>query len=194
MLVEPLNLQTSIAAFNGGVPVANDMTVIEQRCISQDIVVPIAELMESFDLSVWMYRGAGWYVPDRNGPHVDFEAWTVKFEPRLIGNLASLTDDVAKMVGLSDDHDAVSRATAAAHERFGDHVSAETSQPYYLDVTHPQANKGAVAGYLTERCGLSTEEVATIGDMANDVPMFAPRDSASRWATPILRCSGAHDE
>ena len=40
------------------------------------------------------------------------------------------------------------RASAAAHERFGDHVTAAASQPYYLDVTHPQANKGEVVKYL----------------------------------------------
>jgi Cof subfamily protein (haloacid dehalogenase superfamily) len=173
MLVEPLNIQTPIAAFNGGVLVGPDMSVIEQRCIPKPIVVPIAELIASFDLSVWVYRGADWYVPDRKGPHVDREAWTVKFEPKVMANVASITDDVAKIVGVSDDHQAVSSATAAAHEKFGDHVTAATSQPYYLDVTHPQANKGAVARYLAQRYDLSTEEIATIGDMPNDVLMFA---------------------
>ncbi len=173
MLVEPLSIQTPIAAFNGGVLVSPDMSVIEQRCIPKAIVVPIAELIASFDLSVWVYRGADWYVPDRKGPHVDREAWTVKFEPKVMANVASFTDDVAKIVGVSDDHQAVSRATAAAHEQFGDHVTAATSQPYYLDVTHPQANKGAVARYLAQRYDLSTEEIATIGDMPNDVLMFA---------------------
>jgi hypothetical protein len=74
---------------------------------------------------------------------------------------------------VSDDHDAVSKASLAAHDRFGDHVTAATSQPYYLDVTHPDANKGAVARYLAGRYGLSAEEIATIGDMPNDILMFA---------------------
>ncbi len=46
---------------------------------------------------------------------------------------------------MSDDLDAVARAASAAHDRFGDHVTAARSQPYYLDITHPEANKGAVA-------------------------------------------------
>ena len=40
-------------------------------------------------------------------------------------------------------------------------------------MTHPQANKGAVASYLADRYQLSTNEIATIGDMPNDVLMFA---------------------
>ena len=52
-------------------------------------------------------------------------------------------------------------------------MSASCSQPYYVDVTHPDANKGFVARYLAASYKLSTEEIATIGDMPNDVLMFA---------------------
>jgi Cof subfamily protein (haloacid dehalogenase superfamily) len=173
MLVDPLNLQTPIAAFNGGMLVDRHMNVLEQRVIPEHLVRPIADLMTSFDLTVWIYRGADWFVPDLKGPHVDREAWTVKFQPELMQSLDGLTADVAKIVGVSDDHDAVARASAAAHDRFGDDVAAAASQPYYLDVTHPEANKGSVAKDLAARYGLSTDQIATIGDMPNDVLMFA---------------------
>jgi Cof subfamily protein (haloacid dehalogenase superfamily) len=173
MLIKPLDLQSPIAAFNGGLLVNPDLTVIEQRTIPDDLVVPIANLMADFGLSVWVYRGTDWYVPDPKGPHVDRESWTVKFQPKVMTNIKDLTGNVAKIVGVSDDHDAVSKASAAAHDRFGDHVTAAASQPYYLDVTHPDANKGAVARYLAGRYGLSAEEIATIGDMPNDILMFA---------------------
>ena len=87
--------------------------------------------------------------------------------------IEDLTDNLAKIVGVSDDHDAVTRAATAARDRFGDHVTAAASQPYYLDVTHPEANKGAVARYLAALYGLQPAEIATIGDMPNDVLMFA---------------------
>jgi len=173
MLVEPLRLQTPIAAFNGGLIVNPDMTVIERRVLPEDLIRPLSQLMESFGLSVWLYRGTDWYVPDLEGPHVAREAWTVKFEPVLMTGFDGLTRDVAKMVGVSDDHDAVSRAAAATQERFGQLVTAAPSQPYYLDVTHPRANKGEVVKYLAQRYSLSTEEIATIGDQPNDVLMFA---------------------
>ena len=173
MLVEPLRLATPIAAFNGGLIVNPDMTVIERRVLPEDLIRPLSQLMESFGLSVWLYRGTDWYVPDLEGPHVAREAWTVKFEPVLMTGFDGVTRDVAKMVGVSDDHDAVSRAAAATQERFGQLVTAAPSQPYYLDVTHPRANKGEVVKYLAQRYSLSTEEIATIGDQPNDVLMFA---------------------
>jgi Cof subfamily protein (haloacid dehalogenase superfamily) len=174
MLIDPLDIQTPIAAFNGGLIVDRDMTVVEQRVLPEDLVVPATDTMSSFNLDVWVYRGADWYVPKPDGPHVAREAWTVKFEPKVMTDgVNGLTDNVAKLVGVSDDTDAVERATSAVRDQFGDHVTAAQSQPYYLDVTHPKANKGEVAKYLAAKYGLQTEEIATIGDMPNDVLMFA---------------------
>jgi Cof subfamily protein (haloacid dehalogenase superfamily) len=174
MLIEPLDLRTPIAAFNGGLLVDRDMSVIEQRVLPEDLVVPVSDLMESFSLDVWLYSGADWYVPKADGPHVAREAWTVKFDPKIMKDgVHGLTESVAKLVGVSDDHDAVAKATEAAHDKFGDHLTAAASQPYYLDVTHPLANKGAVVKYLAERYKVEPDDIATIGDMPNDVLMFA---------------------
>ena len=45
-------------------------------------------------------------------------------------------------------------------------------KPYYLDVTHPDANKGFVVETLSKRLGIPTAQIATIGDMPNDQLMF----------------------
>jgi Cof subfamily protein (haloacid dehalogenase superfamily) len=172
MLIQPLDLDTPIAAFNGGQVVDRALQVLEQHVIPEDLVVPVADHMRSFDLAVWLYRGADWYVPDPKGPHVDREAWTVKFEPKVMEGFDGLTDGVAKLVGVSDDHDAIAAAADAAVDKFGDHVTAAASQPYYLDVTHPQANKGSVARFLAARYQLEPAQIATIGDQPNDILMF----------------------
>jgi Cof subfamily protein (haloacid dehalogenase superfamily) len=173
MLIEPLDITTPIAAFNGGLLVSRDMSVIEQRVLPEELVRPVAALIGSFGLDVWVYQGADWYVPDPNGSHVARESATVRFAPKVMTSLDGLTSDVAKLVGVSDDLDAVARATSAARDRFGDHVSAAQSQPYYLDVTHPDANKGEVARYLSTKYSIPPQAIATIGDMPNDVLMFA---------------------
>jgi Cof subfamily protein (haloacid dehalogenase superfamily) len=173
MLIEPLRLSTPIAAFNGGLIVEPDMTVIEQKVVPEPLVSPTVALMESFSLTTWIYRGAEWYVRDLTGPHVEHEAATVQFQPTLAETYADLGEGVAKIVGVSDDLDAMGRATQAAREQFGDHVTAAQSQPYYLDVTHPEANKGSVVKFLSSRFVIPTSQIATIGDMPNDVLMFA---------------------
>jgi Cof subfamily protein (haloacid dehalogenase superfamily) len=173
MLIKPLSLDTPIAAFNGGLLVRPDMSVIEQRTIPDDLTPQIIDLLDTHGMGVWVYRGADWFLLDAKGPHVDQEAQTVRFSPTLVDSFKSVSNAVAKIVGVSDDHDAVQRAVDAARERFGDHVSAARSQPYYADITHPDANKGSVARYLSKTYDIPAEQIATIGDMPNDVLMFA---------------------
>jgi Cof subfamily protein (haloacid dehalogenase superfamily) len=173
MLLEPLRISTPVAAFNGGLIVNPDMSVIEQKEVPRELVGPVLELMTSFGLSTWIYRGADWYVQDLTGPHVKKESDTVQFPPTLTESFTDLEDDIAKIVGVSDDLAAMARATEAARKRFGNHVTAAQSQPYYLDVTHPDANKGSVVKFLSSRFSIPTSQIATIGDMPNDVLMFA---------------------
>jgi hydroxymethylpyrimidine pyrophosphatase-like HAD family hydrolase len=90
----------------------------------------------------------------------------------VIESFDSLGPGVAKIVGVSDDLDAVARAQGSISEELGDRVSAATSQPYYLDITHPRANKGAVVEFLSKRYEVPRESIATIGDGRNDVLMF----------------------
>ncbi len=78
----------------------------------------------------------------------------------------------AKITGVSDDLDLVARAETEARKRVGTRATAARSQPYYLDVTHKDANKGFVLDYLCKLYGLRRDEVATLGDQPNDVPMF----------------------
>ncbi|MHB8431833.1 MAG: HAD-IIB family hydrolase, partial [Acidimicrobiales bacterium] len=163
MLVEPLNLETPIAAFNGGLIVDRHLAVLEQRVVPSTLVPHIGDLLTCFGLDVWVYRGADWYVPDLDGSHVAREAQTVEFQAKVLTNLSEVTDEVAKIVGVSDDHEAVNRAAKAVQDRFGHEVTAEPSQPYYLDVTHPEANKGSVVDYLIRKLHVSSRQIATIG-------------------------------
>jgi len=173
MLVEPLALSTPIAGFNGGLLVDTEMRVLERRCIPASIVPTIIETLSSAGLAVWCYQGVEWYVLDRDGPHVAQETATCQFEPVVKPGFDGLVEDVIKIVGVSDDRDLVARSADAVRAQFADRVSAAASQPYYLDVTHPDANKGQVVRYLASALEVPLERIATIGDMPNDVLMFA---------------------
>src|SRR5262249_43683200 len=84
MLIEPLDLTTPLAAFNGGLFARPDMTVIEQRTIPDEITPTVIDVLDRQGMTVWVYRGADWFVLDPKAPHVDREAWTVKFPPTIV--------------------------------------------------------------------------------------------------------------
>jgi Cof subfamily protein (haloacid dehalogenase superfamily) len=128
--------------------------------------------LQGHGLDVWVYRATDWYVRSLRAPHVDREAWTVQFPPTVVSTFDGLLSRVVKIVGVSDDLEAVARCEAAIQVQCGARVSAARSQPYYLDVTHPAANKGAVIERLARHLGIPLDRIATIGDQPNDVLMF----------------------
>jgi Cof subfamily protein (haloacid dehalogenase superfamily) len=172
MLIEPLAMQTPIAGFNGGIFVKPDMTITEEHLLAADAARRALDVILANRLDAWLYSGNEWFVRNREAPHVAREQWTVKFAPTVVGDFNDMLDKAVKIVGVSDDHDLVARCEKAAQETLGASASAARSQPYYLDVTHPDANKGTVVTTLSKRLSIPTQEIATIGDMPNDVLMF----------------------
>jgi len=172
MLIEPLRIETPIAGFNGGLFVRPDLSIIEERMLPHDVAARTIDLLLSHGLDVWLYTGNDWLVRDAKAPHVDREAWTVKFPPKTVRDFDGVLDKVVKIVGISDDYDLVQRCETDIQASIGEHATAARSQPYYLDVTHHDANKGFVADYLSRTLGIPRAEIATIGDQPNDVLMF----------------------
>ena len=172
MLIEPLALDTPIAGFNGGVYVQPDLSISSERCIAPEAARRAFDLMREQGLDVWVYCGNEWLIRDPAAPHVEREAWTVKFSPTVVDDFADALNRAAKIVGVSDDHELVRRCESDLTDALGTSASAARSQPYYVDVTHPEANKGAVVEHLSACLGIPSEEIATIGDSPNDVLMF----------------------
>ena len=171
-LIDDLQLPDPIAAFNGGLLVRPDLSVIREHLIPSEAAQAVIDILTKDTLDVWVYGGKDWYVKSRHGPHVDREEWTVKFPPTVVSTYEGLLDRIVKIVGVNDDHDVMARCVEEVQRQFGQHVSAALSQPYYLDVTHPKANKGEVVNALSAMLAIPTAQIATIGDMPNDVLMF----------------------
>ena len=172
MLVEPLGLETPIAGFNGGIFVTPDMSTIKEHVLAPDNARRAIELILDHGMDAWVYSGKDWLLRDSKAAHVAREQWTVKFPPAVVRDFGPALDHAAKIVGVSDDYELVARCESDAQNALADRASAARSQPYYLDVTHPDANKGTVVETLSELLSIPKDRIATIGDMPNDVLMF----------------------
>lgn len=171
-LIDDLKIDTIVAGFNGGVFVKPDLTVIQSRFISRAVAARALEVIDQHKLVGWLYTDTDWFVPDPNGPHVARETWTVKFEAKVSSDFSPLLDRAVKIVGVSDDLQAVAECEATLQSELRGQASAARSQPYYLDVTHPEANKGGVVEFVSRYLKITPAGIATIGDMPNDVRMF----------------------
>jgi Cof subfamily protein (haloacid dehalogenase superfamily) len=172
MLIDPLALRTPVAGFNGGIFVKPDMTLMEEHVLTADVAKHAVDVILQNRMDVWVYSGKDWLVRDPKAPHVAREEWTVKFAPTVVGNFDDALSRAVKIVGVSDDLDLVARCEKETQDVLGAKASAARSQPYYLDVTHPDANKGTVVTALSKWLVVPPDEIATIGDMPNDILMF----------------------
>jgi Cof subfamily protein (haloacid dehalogenase superfamily) len=159
-------------AFNGGIMVLPDMTIVDERTVPAEVAPAVIETIAAFGAYPWIYRGSEWYVTDPNAPYAERESRTVQFQPTVVPSYDNLLDRTVKIVGASSDHDLVARCEAAVQQQFGTRVSAVRSQPHYLDVTNPAATKGEVVERLSKYYKIPLEQIATVGDQLNDVLMF----------------------
>lgn len=171
-LVQKLGLDIPLAAFNGGLILRPDLTVVDEHQLDPAIVRAVVADLRAHGISPWIYRGTEWWVTDRQGTRVQREADNVGFEPFVTDDLDSKAEGAIKVTGVSMDPELVLKAEKDLQARWGGRAQVSRSHPAYLDVTHLKANKGTALARIAELTGVSLERSAAIGDMTNDLDMF----------------------
>jgi hypothetical protein len=171
-IVDALNLRLPFAAFNGGSLVQPDLTLITAHRLAPAIARAMLDLLAVRGVDAWVYAGRDWWVRNPDGPKVGLERLALGFSPLSVDSFEDVIDRVDKIVGVLDDPARLARIETEARRLVGDGAMIQRSQPYYLDVTHPLANKGEAVAALCRRIGVDLARTAVIGDMFNDVAMF----------------------
>jgi len=172
MLIEPLQITLPLGAFNGSTTFNPDLSVVECQTIPRDAVKDALDFLKSRAVDAWLFTADRWLVERTDGPYVAREKMTVDALPDTIGDPASLLDHICKIVGVSDDFDRLAKCEPDLKAALGKAAHTARSQNYYLDVTPPGYDKGTFVEALANRLNIPLANVATIGDMANDLPMF----------------------
>ncbi len=171
-LVDALELTEPIAALNGAMIVWPNLSLLQATTIEPVVAAEVAKIIQQHGLELWLYTINNWLVSDLQSPRVRHEVAVVHHEPSLIPAGGVFPHSITKVLGVSDDHPLVQRCEKAVLEKFSHQVAASRSQPHYLDVTAPEADKGFGASSLARIVGIGLESVAVIGDGPNDIPMF----------------------
>jgi len=169
---EALKVSLPIAAFNGGAVIAPDGAVLSARRLSAELSRAAFALLAEHGADAWVFADNEWLILNPNVPKIAREQRSVGFGPTLVDNFDAVIDRIDKIVGVSDDLPLLQGAEADAQARWGHQATIGRSQPYYLDFTHQDANKGGGVTALCEHIGVPLSRTAVIGDMFNDVSMF----------------------
>ncbi|KRR19193.1 hydrolase [Bradyrhizobium lablabi] len=172
-LIEPLSITLPIGAFNGSSIVDNKLKPIEQHLIPPAVAQRSLEVLNAFGVDIWLFSNERWYTRNPDGEYVPHEKRAIKADPTIIADFTPHLNEACKIVGASSDPALLQRCEAAMKEAVGLEATAVRSQTYYLDVTPPGHDKGTFVDAMIRLTGISPAAVATIGDMENDLPMFA---------------------
>jgi Cof subfamily protein (haloacid dehalogenase superfamily) len=172
-LIEPLEINLPIGAFNGSSIVDAQLKPIEQHLIAPDVAQRSLDVLDAFGVDIWLFTNDRWLTRNPDGEYVPHEKRAIKANPTIVANFTPHLTQACKIVGASSDAALLQRCETAMQEAVGREATAVRSQTYYLDVTPAGFDKGTFVAAIAKRLGISTDAVATIGDMQNDLAMFA---------------------
>ena len=172
MLIERLGIVTPVGGFNGGVIATPDLAVVIEHLLSSQVARRAVDSLNVRGVEVWVFSGQNWLLRDPDGPYVPLEQHTVGFRPTIVEDFGSSLDAAAKIVGVSKDFDVLEQCERDARVALTSSAVVTRSQAYYLDITHPLANKGVALTEIAKLLDIPLAEIAVIGDGGNDVPMF----------------------
>ena len=171
-LVEPLAITLPLGAFNGSAIVDPQLNPIEQHLIPMSAVERSLSVLDHFGVDTWLFTNDKWLTRNGDGEYVPNEKRAIRADPTVVADFSPYLSAACKIVGSSADPELLQRCEAAMLEAIGAQATAVRSQSYYLDVTPPGCDKGTFVQAMAKRLGISTDAVATIGDMENDLAMF----------------------
>jgi len=171
-LLEPLGITTPIGGLNGGVIAAPDLSIISKHLLSPAAARRTVAMLNAHGVQIWVFSGQDWLLCDSNGRYVDLEERTVGFRAKIVKDFGASLDSAAKIVGASGDFEVLARCESEMRAALAGNASVARSQPYYLDITHPLANKGAALSEIATLLAVPPAEIAVIGDGGNDVALF----------------------
>jgi Cof subfamily protein (haloacid dehalogenase superfamily) len=172
-LIEPLSITLPVGAFNGSSIVDASLKPIEQHLIGPSVAQRSLDVLNAFGVDIWLFTNDRWYTRNPDGEYVPHEKRAIKADPTIIPDFTPYLGEACKIVGASSDAALLKRCEVAMREAVGAEATAVRSQTYYLDVTPPGHDKGTFVDAMTRRLGIPAAAVATVGDMENDLPMFA---------------------
>lgn len=172
MYLDAIGNDTPSAGLNGGEIVAADGSLLEQRSLDPEAARLAIETLTLNNIDAWIFSGHEWLIRDIAGPYVPRERKAVRFEPTVVPSFEPYYGQVGKIMGATTDYPLLERIEIELGAMLGADASVHRSSPWYLDITHPQANKGTAAHRLAALLGIDAAEIACIGDMDNDLSML----------------------
>lgn len=175
---QALGLRGPIIALQGGA--AYDLATGQRlfcTTLPGDVARAAYDDLKSQDFHLQLYFGDRLYL-DAMNDRARFYLRLSRVEPIMVEDLRRLLTDAVpsdpgpiKVLGISEPA-FVAQTIPRLAQTLGDRALVFKSMPMFLEVTHPDANKGYALRRIAELLDIPVSRTGAVGDSDNDVPML----------------------
>lgn len=140
------------------------------KAIEGPVLSELIDLGEEFGVTTQLYYDNKLIVKEETRLSRKYQGLT-HMEHKIMPNIKELPYST-KVLFNCDEIFKLKEMEEIIKEKYSDVVNVFFSKPTYLEVLHPEANKGLAVKYMTERLALKAEEVIAVGDSYNDLFMI----------------------
>ncbi len=145
--------------------------------LSSDIALAAYDDLKQRGFHLQLYYGDALYL-DAMNEWAEYYLKLSRVQPIIVPDLRALLTGATpkepgpiKVLAIAQP-ETVSEALPGMARAFAGKANVFRSLPPFLEVTHPNANKGYALREIARELGVDMRETAAIGDSDNDIPMF----------------------
>ena len=162
-----------IMAYNGGQIIdCKSRQPIFEKLLPLKHYAKIHSIAKKFELDALTYDDEGVLAENDTEPYVIKEAYNNSIPIKKVANLVNAVGSEVVKFMVVGEPEKISRALNTFIKEFENEVNVFLSEPYFMELTAPGIHKAAGLKVISVHLGFSKEEICSIGDGLNDIPML----------------------
>lgn len=171
-----LTEDTYLLTFNGArvVTAASD-TIVYEQFLGPEITAAVAAYARQEQLIIHGFTSHAFLSEARGEPNDELSrryGRGVTMERIVVPDLSAALPEGTPKLLIIGGHDELARHKPRIEAIGSGKLVTTFSKPHYLEILHPEVNKGTGLGHLAEHLGIPIEETIAVGDNLNDVEML----------------------
>lgn len=165
---QQLEINVPLITYQGALIMdVEEKEVVYERLVSPDIAQKLVEISAEKNIHLQVYQDDILYGAVENEELVSY-AEGVKVPYTVEPDLLKLAEKGFTKALFIESPEVIDVLQEELKTLFGDRAHIAKSKPHFLEVTHPEANKGLALLHLAKTLGIDQSEIIGIGDNHND--------------------------
>lgn len=138
--------------------------------INQELMADFIDIGYEFNVTTQLYYDSHLVVEEENDYSRVYQERT-NMEVKVVKDIKSLPYSL-KVLYHDNDRQLLNKVKERIETKYAGVVNCFYSKKFYLEITHPDVNKGLTVEWMANHLGITRENVVCVGDGYNDVSMI----------------------